>query len=144
MRITRQGLLIGAMTSFSAVALLASSAAQRSAGQGPPMYNVASEVTLSGTIDEVKTMAGPGGQGGIHLALKTTSETIQVDVGPSWFLTQQKYTLAKGDAIAVTGSRVKSGGAEHVIARQIKKGDQTMMLRDEKGFPKWSGRGRRD
>ena len=34
------------------------------------------------------------------------------------------------------------GTTEVVIAREIKKGDQTMTFRDERGFPKWSGRGR--
>lgn len=114
----------------------------RSGMQSPPMYNVATEVALTGTIDEVQTMTGPAGQGGVHLMLKTSTETIRVNLGPSWFLTQEKYAFAKGDAVTVTGSRVKMDAAEVVIAREIKKGAQTMTFRDAKGFPKWSGRGR--
>jgi hypothetical protein len=34
-------------------------------------------------------------------------------------------------------------GQEVVIAREIKKGDQVLTLRDAKGFPMWSGRGGR-
>jgi len=115
----------------------------RSGMQSPPMYNVATEVTLTGTITEVQTMAGPAGQGGVHLMLKTSTETSRVNLGPSWFLTQEKYTFAKGDAVTVTGSRVKLDTGDAVIAREIKKGAQTMTVRDAKGFPKWSGRGRR-
>lgn len=114
----------------------------RSGTQSPPMYNVATEVTLTGAINEVQTIAGPAGQGGVHLMLTTSTETVRVNLGPSWFLTQEKYVLAKGDALTVTGSRVKMDAAEVVIAREIKKGAQTMTFRDAKGFPKWSGRGR--
>jgi hypothetical protein len=74
--------------------------------------------------------------------LKTSTETIRVNLGPSWFLTQEKYAFAKGEAVTVTGSRVKMDASEVVIAREIKKGTQTMTFRDAKGFPKWSGRGR--
>ena len=33
-------------------------------------------------------------------------------------------------------------GEDVVIAREIKKGDQVLTLRDAKGFPLWSGQGR--
>jgi hypothetical protein len=116
---------------------------QRSMMQTPPMYNVASEVTLSGTIDDVTNVADTGAAGGgIHVTLKTTTETVPVHLGPAWFMTQQKYVLAKGDAVTVIGSRVKMGAADAVLAREIKKGEQTMTFRDARGFPKWSGRGR--
>lgn len=137
----------GALMLFAAGALLggATLSASPQGGRGmqsPPMYNVATEVTLTGTIDEVQTIAGPTGQGGVHIVLKTSTETIRVDIGPSWFLTQEKYTVAKGDVVTVTGSRVKLDTGEAVIAREIRKGAQTMTFRDAKGFPKWSGRGR--
>ena len=138
--------VIGALVLFAAGAFLGatlSAAPQGGRGmQSPPMYNVATEVTLTGTIDEVQTIAGPTGQAGVHVMLKTSTETIRVDLGPSWFLTQEKYALTKGDTVTVTGSRVKLDTAEAVIAREIKKGAQTMTFRDAKGFPKWSGRGR--
>ena len=135
------------MILFAAGALLggATLSASPQGGRGmqsPPMYNVATEVTLTGTINEIQTMTGPAGQGGVHLMLKTSTETIRVNLGPSWFLTQEKYAFAKGEAVTVTGSRVKMDASEVVIAREIKKGTQTMTFRDAKGFPKWSGRGR--
>ena len=126
---------------FLGGATLSAESQGRSGMQSPPMYNVATEVALTGTIDEVQAMAGPSGQGGVHITLKTSTETIRVNLGPSWFLTQEKYTLEKGDAVIVTGSRVKLG-TDAVIAREVKKGAQTMTFRDAKGFPKWSGRGR--
>ena len=134
--------LTGAMTLFTAASLVASAPQQRAAGQTPRMYNVATEVTISGTIDDVITVSGAGSQGGVHLMLRTTSETLEIHVGPEWFMTQQKYKLAKGDAVSITGSRIKMDTTERVVAREVKKGAETMTFRDAKGFPKWSGRGR--
>ena len=125
-----------------AATLVASAPQQGAAGQTPPFYNVATEVTLSGTIDDVKIVPGAGLQSGVHLVLRTRSETLEIDLGPEWFMTQQKYKLAKGEAISITGSRIKTDTAERVVAREVKKGAETMTFRDAKGFPKWSGRGR--
>jgi hypothetical protein len=122
-----------------AVAIGSMAAAQQRGMMSSPMYDVATEVTLSGTIEQVTTIAD---RGGVHFSLKTATETVSVHLGPAWFLTQQKYILATGDAITVLGSRVKMDGGAAVLAREIKKGDQTMTFRDAKGLPKWSGRGR--
>lgn len=134
--------IVGAVTLVAGATLAARAPQQRGATQTPPVYNVATEVTLSGTIAEVKMIPGPGAQGGMHIMLKTSAEMLEVDLGPEWFLTQQKYSLASGDAVTVTGSRVKVGAADQMVAREVKKGAETMTFRDAKGFPKWSGRGR--
>jgi hypothetical protein len=40
----------------------------------------------------------------------------------------------------VTGSLVKMmGNMEAVIAREVKKGSETLVLRDKNGMPLWSG-----
>jgi hypothetical protein len=52
-------------------------------------------------------------------------------------------TFAKGDNIEVTGAKVKYEGADAVLAREVKKGDKTLTLRNAAGIPQWSqGRGR--
>jgi hypothetical protein len=77
-----------------------------------------------------------------HLVLKTENETVEVHLGPSWFLADQKLVLAAGDAVQVVGSRVTVAGAEAVLAREIRKGDHVITLRDTQGFPKWARRSR--
>lgn len=122
---------------------LPSLAQMRRGGPGPTrMYNPATEVTLKGSVEAVNQVTGPRGWGGTHLSLKTDKETIDVHVGPSWFLAQHKMSFAKGDQVEVTGSRVKFGGQDALIAREIKKGSETFTLRDVRGIPAWSG-GRR-
>jgi hypothetical protein len=114
-------------------------------GDQAPRYDKSTEVTLSGTVKSVQQIEegrGWRGIGGTHIILETAQETIEVHLGPSTFLAEQKLTLAASDTVAIVGSRVKVSGADAVIAREIRKGTQTVTLRDENGIPKWS-RGRR-
>jgi hypothetical protein len=47
-------------------------------------------------------------------------------------------SFRKGDEIALTGSKVKQGEADLVLVREVVKGADTLVLRDEKGNPIWS------
>lgn len=76
---------------------------------------------------------------GTHLVLNTNKESLIVLVGPSSFLTEKSFSFAKGEQIEVTGSKIKYGGSDAIIAREIKKGDQVLTLRDDNGVPEWSG-----
>ena len=128
--------------SIVAASLATSIYAQGGMRQGGGNYNPATETTLTGTIDSVKTMPSQGrGGGGLHLLLTATSGPIEVEVGPASFVASKNVTFAKGDAVTVVGSKVTMAGQTVVIAREIKKGDQVLTLRDAKGFPLWSGRG---
>ena len=44
----------------------------------------------------------------------------------------------QGDEIGLTGSRVKQGEADLILAREVVKGTDTLVLRDDKGNPVWS------
>jgi hypothetical protein len=46
--------------------------------------------------------------------------------------------FAKGDEIAFTGSKVKQGDTDLVLAREVVKGTDTLVLRDQKGNPVWN------
>jgi hypothetical protein len=137
-----------------AIALLSvpPASAQRRGATGqrmPMMYDAKTETTLKGTVEELKTVSGMrGGRGrmgvqGTHLMLKTDTETIEVHLGPSAFLTEKKIEIAKGDAVEVLGSRVKMGESDAVIAREIRKGEASWTLRDANGRPLWMMTGRR-
>jgi hypothetical protein len=139
--------------------------AQMSGGMGQgmrmqmPKYDPSTVVTVKGTVEEVQTgmmrsgqmggmmqsgQMGQGRMGGpLRLTLKTDTGSFNVLVGPARFVKEKNFTFAKGDQISVTGSKVKFNGSEAIIAREIKKGDKTLTLRDEKGVPAWPmGRGR--
>ncbi len=126
-----------------AALLLATAFAQPRAGmRNMPMYDPATETTLTGTVDSVQQFPGAccrGYQSGTHVTVKTDAGPTEVHLGPTTFLTKHELSFAKGDKIEVTGSKVKSGDTSFVIAREVKKGDKTVTLRDKAGKPEWSG-----
>ena len=75
--------------------------------------------------------------------MKADKETVQVDLGPSWYVDEQHLKVARGDRLEVTGSRMTRAGKSVLIAAQVKKGDQVLPLRDDRGIPRWSARGGR-
>ena len=113
-------------------------------GGGPGMYNASTEIRFTGTVTEVQRTqpraTGGRGMGGIHLVLDAESGVMTVHVGPAAYVDSKAFAFEKGDALIVTGSKVKMDGADVVLAREITKGGQVLTLRNEKGFPLWSGR----
>ena len=115
--------------------------AQRGGGyrNHAPIYDPKTETTVKGTVDEVKQYPGNGNSSGIDLMLKTSEKTIDVRVGPTWFLSQQQIEFTKGNEIEVTGSKTKVNAKDALIAREIKKDGKVVTLRNAQGVPQWAG-----
>ncbi|MCU0846510.1 MAG: DNA-binding protein, partial [Spirochaetes bacterium] len=90
------------------------------------------------TVTDITT----AGTWGSHVMLKNEKETIGIHLGPEWFI-KDKMKILKGDSITVVGSRIKQDGKDVIIARSVQKNETTLILRDDNGFPKWSGQGKR-
>ncbi len=104
------------------------------------MYNPATVETISGTVESVdKFTPMKGMYSGIHLILKTEKETIDVHLGPEWYIEKLDTKIEKGDKIEVKGSRVTISGKPAIIAAEVKKGDNVLILRDSAGIPAWAG-----
>jgi hypothetical protein len=116
-------------------------------GAGDPygrMYNPKTVETLTGEVVSLdKFTPGKRMSYGLHFTLKTEKETIPVHLGPSWYVEKQAVTIAAGDKVEVTGSRVTYEGKPAIIAREVKKGGQVLKLRDAAGVPAWAGQGMR-
>src|SRR4030042_933202 len=109
------------------------------------MYNSKTIETLSGEVVSVdKFTPGRGMSYGVHFTLKTDKETIPVHLGPSWYVEKQAVTIAAGDKVEVTGSRITYQDQPTIIAGEVKKGGQVLKLRDAAGVPVWAGRGRQE
>ena len=111
-------------------------------GRGARNYNPATETTVKGVVDQVQEVSGRRGWNGTHLMLKTEAGTVDVHVGPSSYVAAQGFSFSQGDQVQVLGSKVKLAGGEALIAREIKRGEKTLVLRDANGMPQWAG-GRR-
>jgi hypothetical protein len=123
-------------------ACLASSALAQGVGRTRRIYNPSTETTVKGTVEKVTEITGRRAWNGVHLTLKSDDQTYGVHVGRSDYVSGKGFAFSAGDQIEVTGSKVELGGAETIIAREIKKDGKTLTLRDSQGIPKWSG-GRR-
>ena len=89
------------------------------------------------SVDQITPVQGM--YNGIHCTLKTSTETVSVHLGPSWYIERLDTRILPGDNIEVTGSRVTIQGQPAIIAAQIKKGDMLLTLRNNQGIPAWSG-----
>lgn len=116
-------------------------------GPGTPygrMYNPQTVETISGEIVSVdKVTPAKGMAPGVHATVKTDKETISVHLGPGWYVENQDVKLAPTDRIQVKGSRVAFDGKPAIIAAEVQKGDDVLVLRDASGYPVWSGWRRR-
>lgn len=124
---------------FAAAIVLVMSAAlwaQKPSGNTGPKYDPKNEVTLKGAVDDVKEVPGP--LEGVHLVLKAENLTILVHVAPQKFLKEMETSFNKGDVLEIVGCKVKDAdGNDELLARQITKANNELVLRDNKGTPIW-------
>jgi hypothetical protein len=113
-------------------------------GQYNRMYDPKSVETITGevtSVDRITPMKGMSG--GVHMNVKTDKETVSVHLGPSWYLENQDVKIEPKDKVEVRGARTTFAGKPAIIAAEVKKGDELLKLRDDSGFPVWSGWRRR-
>lgn len=112
-------------------------------GAGGPynrVYDLKTVETVSGEVVSVDVITPMKGMCyGVHLTLKTQKESISVHLGPGWYIENQDTKIEPKDKVEVKGSRIVFDGKPAIIAAEVKKGEETLRLRDEKGFPFWSG-----
>jgi hypothetical protein len=83
---------------------------------------------------------GIGYSSGTHIyVVATMTDTVTVHIGPTWYLDSRDISFAVGNAIEVVGSRITYGGAPAFIAATLRRDDEVTVLRDNLGYPAWSG-----
>jgi hypothetical protein len=108
------------------------------------MYDAKTVETIRGEVLAVERFTPEKGMSaGLHLQVKTDGGTISVHLGPEWYMERQDVAIGAKDRIEVRGSRVTFEGKPAIIAAEVRKGDQTLTLRDASGFLVWSGWRRR-
>ncbi len=104
----------------------------------PPKYDPHTETKMRGTVDEVKLPPKGSEKEPVYLLVKNGTDTLDVYLCPESFLADMGVSFSKGDAIALTGAKVKQDGADLILAREVVKGNDTLVLRDDKGNPVWN------
>jgi len=127
-------------TAFLAFLCAAPLLAQKTPEPSLPKYDLHTESKMKGTVEEVKIPAKGREKEIVHLLLKTETETVDVYLCPQSFLVDMGVSFSKGDGVVLTGSKVKQGEVDLTLAREVVKGNETLVLRDEKGNPVWNWR----
>ena len=108
------------------------------------LYDPKTVETIRGEVVSVDVIRPEKGMSlGVHLMVKTEKETISVHLGPAWYIKRQDIKIGPKDKVEITGSRITLDGKPTIIAAEVKKGDEILRLRDENGYPAWSGWRRR-
>ena len=111
-----------------------------SSGPYARVYDPKTVETLKGEVVQVDRVTPMRGMSeGVHVVLKTDKGTTDVHLGPAWYLDHQDTEVAVGDRVEVRGSKVNVGGKPAVVAAEVKKGNETLQLRDANGLPLWRG-----
>ncbi|MGD0507607.1 MAG: hypothetical protein ABSA27_07415 [Terriglobales bacterium] len=125
---------------FLAIAILCASllVAQKAQETHRPIYDVNTEIKMKGIVEEVKLPPKGSEKEIAHLLVRTGPDTVDVYLCPKSFLDDMGVSFGKGDEIALTGSKIKWGESDLILAREVVKGTDTLVLRDAKGNPVWS------
>jgi hypothetical protein len=129
---------IGVLPAFLTFLLVASLVGQKNSKPSPPKYDLHSEMKLKGSIEEVKLPPKGSEKEIVHLFVKNGPDTVDVYLCPKSFFDDMGMGFNKGDEIALTGSKIKQGEVDLVLARELVKGNDTFVLRDAKGDPVWN------
>jgi hypothetical protein len=105
--------------------------------QAPPKYDPATEAKLKGAVEELKFVPPSGAKPMGYLTVKSGADSVQIFLGPKKFLDDMGANFKPGDAVEVTGSKVKQDGADVILAREVERGGDVLILRFKDGKPAW-------
>jgi hypothetical protein len=123
---------------FVAFLCLLPATAQKNKEPSPPKYDLRTETKMKVTVDEVKLPPKGSEKEVAHLLVKSGTDSVDVYLCPKAFFDDMGMSFSKGDEVTLTGSKVKQGEADVILAREVVKGNDTFVLRDEKGNPVWN------
>lgn len=129
---------------FSALFLLLcasrglSQKAQDNGSSDLPAYDTHAEMKTKGVVDEINVLPLGTKKELTELILKSGSDKVHIYVCPKTFQEEMGISFSKGDEIAVTGSKVKREAGDVILAREMTKGTDTLVFRDDKGAPVWN------
>lgn len=72
----------------------------------------------------------------IHLRVTTDkNQDVDLELGPGWYITERGLVFEPHQQIEFRGQKTPTG--DTFVAHQLRRGQQTIELRNEDGTPKW-------
>jgi len=107
----------------------------QAASKTGPKYDKTKEIKFKGTVTEVKEGATPTQP--TDLVVKMGGDKIvTVHLAPADYLKEIDCWVKAGEQVEVTGAKV-ADSPDEILAREVVFGNNTMVLRDDKGTPIW-------
>jgi hypothetical protein len=102
----------------------------------PSKYDVAKEVTLTGTVSSVMRTTTSGMQmlGGSHLILETSSGEIDASLGAYAMKAEGALSVAPGQQVQVTGVMKMIRDQQVFVTRLVQVNGRSYKIRNEHGF----------
>lgn len=103
------------------------------------LYDPNLEVVVPAVVVKVEKFAPMEGMAeGLRAQVQSRGETFWVHLAPAAWLAAQKFELADGAEVVVTGSNVKIAGERVILASVLERDGEKLRLRDLKGRPAWA------
>ncbi|MFZ0564816.1 MAG: hypothetical protein WAM28_01285 [Chlamydiales bacterium] len=96
-------------------------------------YNISTEETMNGKIQKVFRVRLPDNDCYTLAIISTDSGPVLVELGPVWYLDEQKVMVQEGDMVSVKGSRLRSNGRFMMLASQMKLNNKMVRLKNMNG-----------
>lgn len=125
---------------FSLLLCVTPGLSQKAPDTSLPKYDHQTEMKTKGVVEEINVLTVGTRKDFTELVLKSGDDKLHIYVCPKPFQDEMGITFTKGDEIAVTGSKVKQDASDVILVREMIKGSDTLMFRDDKGKPVWDER----
>jgi DNA/RNA endonuclease YhcR with UshA esterase domain len=125
------GLLAGLLFAILALPLVAQSERESRA-----FYDIAKEVTLTGTVSSVLAKPAAGMLFGSHLMLDTNLGQVDASLGKWGLQGKGALSVAAGEAVEVTGVMKTMNDKPVFIVRTVKVSGQVFTIRNQYGVPR--------
>ena len=73
----------------------------------------------------------------LSLILKTDNGRIEARLGPQSFFAEHDYYIVRGDSLTLTGIPFTERGKNIVLANEVRRGGEYLVLRGKFGKPMW-------
>ncbi|HKI76974.1 MAG TPA: hypothetical protein VKA26_00375 [Ignavibacteriaceae bacterium] len=102
------------------------------------MYNENTVVFISGKVVCLENISPINGMTCCqHILVKIGNDTVSVHLGPVGFMESQAIRITLNDSLTIEGSLIIFDSNPVIIAASLKNGNETLLLRDDKGYPLW-------
>lgn len=112
--------------------------APQSQGSMSPSYATPAPKVIDGKVSEIIYLPGATADGAmVEIRVSSGAGATLVQLAPVGLLKQGQLLLREGDTVSVTGFAVSGMDGDLLVATEIHKGDEHLVVRDTRGRPAW-------